>query len=66
MSGSFRFKRSEGTIISRNMKRILERLLIDLSWASSHMEGNTYNLFETERLIRFGQEASGKGCAGLS
>ena len=41
-------------------QRILERLLIDLSWASSRMEGNTYNLLETERLIRFGQEASGK------
>ena len=41
-------------------RRILERLLIDLSWASSRMEGNTYNLLETERLIRFGQEASGK------
>ena len=40
--------------------RILERLLVDLSWASSRMEGNTYNLLETERLIRFGQEASGK------
>jgi len=41
-------------------RRILERLMIDLSWASSRMEGNTYNLLETERLIRFGQEASGK------
>jgi len=41
-------------------RRILERLLIDLSWASSRMEGNTYNLLETERLIRFGQVASGK------
>ena len=41
-------------------RRIIERLLIDLSWASSRMEGNTYNLLETERLIRFGQEASGK------
>jgi len=40
--------------------RILERLLVDLSWASSRMEGNTYNLLETERLIRFGHEASGK------
>ena len=29
-------------------QRILERLLIDLSWASSRMEGNTYNLLETE------------------
>lgn len=41
-------------------RRILERLLVDLSFASSRMEGNTYNILETERLIRFGQEASGK------
>lgn len=40
--------------------RILERLLVDLSWASSRMEGNTYNILETEQLIRFGQEAAGK------
>lgn len=41
-------------------RRILERLLIDLSWASSRLEGNTYDILETERLIRFGEEASGK------
>ena len=41
-------------------RRILERLLVDLSWASSRMEGNTYNILETERLIRFGEEVSGK------
>ena len=41
-------------------QRILERLLVDLSWASSRMEGNTYDLLETERLVRFGEEASGK------
>ena len=41
-------------------RRILERLLVDLSWASSRMEGNTYDILETERLIRFGQEADGK------
>jgi Fic family protein len=41
-------------------RRILERLLVDLSWASSRMEGNTYSILETERLIRFGQEVSGK------
>ncbi len=40
--------------------RILERLLVDLSWASSRMEGNTYDILETERLIRFGEEAAGK------
>ena len=41
-------------------QRILERLLVDLSWASSRMEGNTYSILETERLIRFGERASGK------
>ena len=41
-------------------QRVLERLLVDLSWASSRMEGNTYSILETERLIRFGEEASGK------
>src|SRR5690606_19870010 len=41
-------------------RRILERLLIDLSWASSRMEGNTYNILETERLVRFGEEVAGK------
>ena len=41
-------------------RRISERLLVDLSWASSRMEGNTYSILETERLIRFGQEVSGK------
>lgn len=41
-------------------RRLLERLLIDLSWASSRLEGNTYDILETERLIRFGEEASGK------
>lgn len=40
--------------------RVLERLLVDLSWASSRMEGNTYNILETEHLIRFGQEVPGK------
>lgn len=38
-------------------RRILEQLLVDLSWASSRMEGNTYDILQTERLIRFGEEA---------
>lgn len=40
-------------------RRILEKLLVDLSWASSRMEGNTYSILDTERLIRFGEEAAG-------
>lgn len=39
---------------------MLNRLLIDLSWASSHLEGNTYSRLDTERLIEYGQAAEGK------
>jgi len=41
-------------------KRILEQLLVDLAWASSRMEGNTYDILQTERLIRFGEAVDGK------
>jgi hypothetical protein len=39
---------------------MLNRLLIDLSWASSRLEGNTYTRLDTERLIAFGQASEGK------
>ena len=39
---------------------ILNRLLIDLSWASSQLEGNTYSRLDTARLIEFGEAAEGK------
>ncbi len=42
-------------------KQILSRLLIDLSWNSSRLEGNTYSLLDTQRLIEAGEEAEGKG-----
>jgi Fic family protein len=38
----------------------LERLAIDLSWKSSQIEGNTYSLLETERLLKDKQTAEGK------
>ena len=38
----------------------LERLAIDLSWKSSQIEGNTYTLLETERLLREKRTAEGK------
>lgn len=41
-------------------RQILNRLLIDLSWASSSLEGNTYNRLDTQNLIEFGREAEGK------
>ena len=41
-------------------KNELERLAIDLSWKSSQIEGNTYSLLETERLLKEKETASGK------
>lgn len=40
-------------------RRIMDRLLIDLSWNSSRLEGNTYSLLDTRRLIVFDEEAEG-------
>ncbi len=39
---------------------ILDRLLIDLSWNSSRLEGNTYSLLDTTRLLEIGEEVEGK------
>jgi hypothetical protein len=39
---------------------ILSRLLIDLSWSSSSLEGNTYSLLDTRELIERGTVAPGK------
>ncbi|MBS1684469.1 MAG: Fic family protein [Bacteroidetes bacterium] len=41
-------------------RKELERLAIDLSWKSSQIEGNTYSLLETERLLREKETAAGK------
>ncbi|HAS82370.1 MAG TPA: cell filamentation protein Fic [Verrucomicrobia bacterium] len=41
-------------------REIHNRLLIDLSWNSSRLEGNTYSLLETERLLEAGTIADGK------
>jgi len=41
-------------------RKILSRLLIDLSWNSSRLEGNTYSILDTTKLIELGQAAPGK------
>lgn len=57
---------SQGQAVSSNepagtyARLLANRLLIDLSWNSSRLEGNTYSLLETERLISAGEAASGK------
>lgn len=41
-------------------RHLLDRVLIDLSWNSSRLEGNTYSLLETQRLLAFGESAQGR------
>ena len=41
-------------------KKELERLIIELSWKSSKIEGNTYTLLETEKLILDNKKAEGR------
>ena len=42
------------------VRQIFSRLLIDLSWNSSRLEGNSYSLLDTERLLELGESADGK------
>ena len=42
------------------LQNMSERLLIDLAWNSSRLEGNTYSLLETERLLKNNKLAEGK------
>jgi len=49
------FRDVDRTII----KRELERFIIEFSWKSSQIEGNTYSLLETEELIKNRKEAKG-------
>jgi Fic family protein len=41
-------------------RQIFARLLVDLSWNSSRLEGNTYSFLDTERLIQWGDMPAGK------
>ena len=57
-TGAYRTK-AQGISESLNKKE-LERFIIELSWKSSKIEGNTYTILDTERLIREGIEAAGR------
>ncbi len=50
----------EQRIAGTYARQIFNRLLVDLSWNSSRLEGNTYSLLETERLLELGEAAEGK------
>lgn len=55
-----RYRENIAELSDSEYKKELERLAIDLSWKSSQMEGNTYSLLETERLLKEKESAAGK------
>lgn len=57
---SLSFKQQTTSLNPDILKRELERFIIELSWKSSKIEGNTYTLLETESLIKEQKEAAGK------
>lgn len=54
------YKSNIAELSEREYNNELERLAIDLSWKSSQIEGNTYSLLETERLLKDKHTAAGK------
>lgn len=54
------YKKNIAELSESEYNKELERLAIDLSWKSSQIEGNTYTLLETERLLKEKETASGK------
>ena len=54
------FRKHVDEMTVNEYKKEMERLGIDLSWKSSQIEGNTYSLLETERLLRESKTAEGK------
>lgn len=55
-----KFKINSSKLSASEYKNEVERLAIDLSWKSSQIEGNTYSLLETERLLKDKETAAGK------
>ena len=55
-----KFTSNSSKLSKSEYKNEMERLAIDLSWKSSQIEGNTYSLLETERLLKDKETAAGK------
>ncbi len=54
-----KYKQRTKEVSASIQKKELERLVIELSWKSSKIEGNTYTLLDTEKLILENKEAVG-------
>jgi predicted transcriptional regulator/prophage maintenance system killer protein len=55
-----KFRINISQLSENEYKNEFERLAIDLSWKSSQIEGNTYSLLETEKLLKDKETAAGK------
>jgi Fic family protein len=58
--GQESFRQHLSEMSETEYRKEMERLGIDLSWKSSQIEGNTYSLLETERLLKEKLTANGK------
>ena len=54
------FAKNISRLSAAQYRKEMERLGVDLSWKSSQIEGNTYSLLETERLLLEKETAAGK------
>jgi Fic family protein len=54
------YQQNIAQLSENELRNELERLAIDLSWKSSQIEGNTYSLLETERLLKEKETSAGK------
>ena len=55
-----KYRKNISELTDNEYRKEMERLGVDLSWKSSQIEGNTYTLLETERLLKEKITASGK------
>lgn len=54
------YRKNKAELSPVALKKEIERLTIEFAWKSSKIEGNTYTLLDTERLIKDKEEAVGK------
>ena len=54
------FRQKKARLSPRLLQKEFERLTVELAWKSSKIEGNTYTLLDTERLLKENIPAKGK------
>lgn len=54
-----RYRKNLASAKATEIQKELERITVEFSWKSSRIEGNTYSLLDTERLIKQHEEAKG-------